>query len=163
MRRPAVGDLNGDGTDNIIFDAQSSNPPEKNPINILLRDGAGGYIDGTSTIVGGPIPPISTTHRFLIRDFNGSGQLEVYMDNHGVEDECCTPGEEDRLLLLEVGGGLVQLRLVRNPENGVLRLEPEDPFSFLYWRRSRGGGCRVQLVTRFPPALTPRRVARRSS
>lgn len=107
ISQPAVGDLNGDGIDDVVFDAQTPNAAEKHPIKILLSDGAGSYIDGTSTIIAGPVPLISSTRRFLLKDFNGDGQLDVYMDNHGTEDPCCTVfGEENRLLLSGADGKL---------------------------------------------------------
>lgn len=64
----------------IIFEATSDNPAVKNPKKSPLSDGAGSYIDGTSTIIAGPVPLISLGS-FLITDFNGDGQLDVFMNN----------------------------------------------------------------------------------
>ena len=116
MNSPTVGDLNGDGIDDVIFVAVSENPAENGPVTILLSDGAGSYIDGTSTMIAGPIPMISVARRILIEDFNGDGQLDIYFDNHGTEDPCCTVfGEKNRLLLSEADGKLRDVTAAKLP------------------------------------------------
>ena len=76
------GDLNGDGHEDLVFqlwagDLAAPKPPS--PIVILLNDGAGSLVDGTATLIAGPIPEVFAVRQFIIEDFNGDGQNDIFM------------------------------------------------------------------------------------
>ncbi|MCY4385834.1 MAG: VCBS repeat-containing protein, partial [Desulfurellaceae bacterium] len=104
----ASGDINGDGHEDVVFSlwAGDITAPKAtpSPIVILLNDGAGSLVDKTATLIVGPIPEVFLVRQFIIEDFNGDGQNDIFMDNHGREDTF--DGEQNRLLLSEPDGRL---------------------------------------------------------
>ena len=104
------GDVNGDGHEDVVLqlEAGSFNKPRAaSPIAILLNDGTGSLADGTADVITGPTPKVFFVRQFIIEDFNGDGQNDIFMSNHGLEDKPeHFDGEQNRLLLSEPDGKL---------------------------------------------------------
>ena len=101
------GDVNGDGHEDIVLQlwAGAINVFRlPSPLVILLNDGAGKLVDGTATLIAGPIPEMSLVREFIIEDFNGDGQNDIFVSNQGLEDTF--DGEQNRLLLSGPDGRL---------------------------------------------------------
>src|SRR5262249_16471359 len=82
----AALDMNGDGFDDILvgyfyFPLQNASLP----IQILLNDGHGGFFDGTSQVITGPIPRTVMPRKMIIADFNGEGNPELFIADHGYD------------------------------------------------------------------------------
>jgi hypothetical protein len=103
----AVVDLNGDGFEDVI--AASFYYPIQNagiPVQILLNNGQGGFVDGTSQIIVGNVPTTVQPRKILIADFNGDNWPDVFIADHGY-DNAPYPGAQGTLLLSTGDGHLV--------------------------------------------------------
>ena len=101
------GDVNGDGHEDVVLQLWAGDihvPKLPSPLVILLNDGAGNLVDGTATVIAGPIPEVSLVREFIIEDFNGDGQNDIFVSNQGLEDTF--DGEQNRLLLSGPDGRL---------------------------------------------------------
>ena len=88
-------DINGDGHEDVVFQLWAGDlaaPKLPSPIVILLNDGVGSLVDGTATLIAGPIPEVFVVRQFIIEDFNGDGQNDIFMSNHGREDKPASMG-----------------------------------------------------------------------
>ncbi len=118
-----AADINGDGLDDIVFTIltpgaylNDTTDDDSDPIRILLNDGAGSYVDATTTIISGPLPVSTGTRQFIIEDFNGDGRPDIFMDNSGTEEICCPhPGDRNRLLLSGPDGKLRDMTAEKLP------------------------------------------------
>ena len=79
-----------------------------------MNDGAGNLVDGTTTVIAGPIPEMGLVRQFFIEDFNGDGQNDIFMSNHGREDTF--DGEQNRLLLSGPDGRLRDVTMSNLPQ-----------------------------------------------
>ena len=72
ITRPTVADMNGDGLDDLVFGAEGplSLSIQGGIVKILLNNGSGSYVDGTSQLIAEPNPK-NVTINFLIEDYNG--------------------------------------------------------------------------------------------
>ena len=95
----AVLDLNGDGLDDVVV-TSSYYPPQNTaiPIQILLNNGQGGFVDGTSQFIVGNIPTTIAARKIVIADFNGDGIPDFFFADQG-EDAPPFPGTQSKLLL----------------------------------------------------------------
>ena len=92
MNQPAVGDLNGDGFDDVVFIAASGddnfrvthNEPRPSLV-ILLNNRRGSFRNGTRELVAGS-PVVDWSARNLhLEDFNGDGRTDVFSCTQGLD------------------------------------------------------------------------------
>jgi hypothetical protein len=110
-RTIAGGDLNGDGKlDFVVAPSYFSWRPEL-PIQIWLNDGAGGFTDGTTSLIEGAIPTTGSVNSIFIRDFNGDGRPDILIIDQGLEDtNSDNPGFDgalNKILLSQPNGRLI--------------------------------------------------------
>jgi predicted GH43/DUF377 family glycosyl hydrolase len=102
-----IADLNNDGLDDLIYSGPIFPFMDIGvPVRILMNDGAGNYVDGTSTMITGTVPAPIHAREALAADFNGDGWTDVFFASHGFD----TPegiGELNTLLLSNAEGKLV--------------------------------------------------------
>jgi hypothetical protein len=102
-----VVDLNGDGLEDIIAGAfYYPGVQSPIPIIILLNDGKGGFSDGTSQVIEGPVPTVINPRKIVIADFNGDGKPDIFIGDQG-PDYAPFPGGQNRLLLSTPDGHYV--------------------------------------------------------
>jgi hypothetical protein len=102
-----VVDLNGDGLEDIIAGAfYYPGVQSPIPIIILLNDGHGGFSDGTSQVIEGPVPTVNNPRKIVIADFNGDGKPDIFIGDQG-PDYAPFPGGQNRLLLSTPDGHYV--------------------------------------------------------
>jgi len=87
-----VGDFNGDGFDDVIVTYAgipspdiTTTPHTKVPIKVFLQDGAGGFVDGTASVFNFAVPVTQFTRDISVADFNGDGQVDIFLGAHGLE------------------------------------------------------------------------------
>jgi hypothetical protein len=102
-----IADFNNDGLDDLIY----SGPIFPNldtgvPVRILMNDGAGNFVDATSTIINGEVPAPVHARETLAADFNGDGWTVVFIADTGL-DTGEGIGQLNTLLLSDGLGGLV--------------------------------------------------------
>ena len=102
-----VADLNNDGLDDLIYSGPMFRFVEIGvPVTILANDGAGNFVDATTTIIAGPVPAPVHSRQTITADFNGDGATDVFFANLGV-DVSPGPGELNTLLLSDGTGQVV--------------------------------------------------------
>ena len=121
-------------------------PRSASLIAILLNDGAGSLVDGTATLIAGPIPKVFFVRQFLIEDFNGDGQNDIFMNNHGLEDKPeHFDGEQNRLLLSGSDGKLRDMTAQNLPQvsdfsHGSSAADVDGDGDIDVWVNNLGGG-----------------------
>jgi hypothetical protein len=71
------------------------------PITVLLNEGSGNYIDGTSIIFpgGAPIAPNTSGWSSTVADFNGDGRPDLFLPTGGADGSSGASGYPNVLLL----------------------------------------------------------------
>lgn len=101
-----VIDLNRDGLDDLLYNGHLGDcHGDPRPFRVLLSDGTGHFVDGTSSIIEGPVPEPGGAMRSQVADFNGDGLLDFFSGNIGV-DGCYDFGWTNTLLLTNEAGKL---------------------------------------------------------
>ena len=72
---------------------------------ILIGDGTGQYVDGTSEVIDGPVPAPKLAFRSVVEDFNGDDLPDFFSGNTG-EDGCDDMGWPNTLMLTNQDGKL---------------------------------------------------------
>jgi hypothetical protein len=101
-----VADFNGDGLQDAIFTRSVYLGAETFPINVLLNDGQGKFVDATSSIFAGPVPVTQNARELVVSDFNADGRPDVFVADTG-DDRDPFPGFQNTLILSASGGRLV--------------------------------------------------------
>ena len=102
----AAADFNGDGRTDLIFTRSVYLGTQTFPVAVLLNDGHGRFVDGTSSVFSGPTPLTQNARELVVADFNGDHRPDVFVADHG-DDESPFPGFQDTLILSAPGGKLV--------------------------------------------------------
>ena len=92
----AAGDLNGDGAPDLVVAWEVGVGTEDQPIQILLNNGSGGFVDGSS-IVDGSLPMVAHPQQIIVADLQGNGRLDIFVADHGY-DAYPFPGHQQRLM-----------------------------------------------------------------
>ena len=143
---PTPGDVNGDGHEDVVLQLWAGDitaPRLPSPLVILVNDGAGNLVDETATMIAGPIPEMGLVRQFLIEDFNGDGQNDIFMNNHGREDTF--DGEQNRLLLSGPDGRLRDVTTSNLPQvsdfsHGSSVADVDGDGDIDVWVNNFGGG-----------------------
>lgn len=130
MGHLAVGDITGDGRDDVIFtgahpvDEYNSNIDDAKLI-VISRNEAGQPESVAADIVNGAVPRMDGfgARKLIIRDFNGDDRPDLYLSGTGPELICqdgshnhCHPGLQNRLLLSNVEGKLDDVTATHLPQ-----------------------------------------------
>ena len=117
----AVGDFNNDGREDAILflanDILEDHPAT--PLMVVLNDGAGKFHDGTNEVFVGSAPKMFWAKKFIIRDLNGDGQVDIYVAGHGLEvgpDPILFPTEQNQLFLSRPDGRLENVTATNLPQ-----------------------------------------------
>lgn len=110
-----ISDLSNDGLSDLIYAGPSLlddketgrfHTGEETQVRVVINDGTGSFIDGTSIVIEGTVPGAVLAHGGVAADFNGDGYNDVFFGDHGRDDELNT-GRENILLLSDADGHLV--------------------------------------------------------
>jgi Ca2+-binding RTX toxin-like protein len=95
----AVADVDGDGDNDVIL-LYSRFPLQNigNPLRVLLNNGAGSFVDGTSSVFPNGVPTTVHPRATLVRDFNGDSRPDIFVADHGF-DAAPFPGAQNQLFL----------------------------------------------------------------
>ncbi len=80
-----TGDFNGDGRADYLLATQNGLGTVPSPMFVFLGDGAGRFVDGTSTVFSSPPMNIVGGGRTLVADFNRDGISDVLQLNFGLD------------------------------------------------------------------------------
>jgi hypothetical protein len=117
LSEEAAGDLNGDGTTDLVVTRLVFPPAHVTfPVGILLGDGRGGFSDGSS-LWQSDVPRTEHGRQILIADFNGDGRNDIFIADHGY-DASPFPGHQNTLALSTPNGKLVDATSTLPLESG---------------------------------------------
>lgn len=81
----AAADLTGDGLEDVVVTRARWASEELWPISVLVNDGAGGFVDGTSDVIEGPVPYTQMPRHTVVADLNGDGRDDVLIADTGID------------------------------------------------------------------------------
>jgi hypothetical protein len=97
------GDFNGDGKRDLLVvrsDNQAGAAPA--PLQVLLGDGKGGFVDGTATVFGGKTLSVQFAPRVVVADFNKDGIDDIFAADFG-QDVSPYNGGQNKLFMSSNG------------------------------------------------------------
>jgi hypothetical protein len=99
-------DFNGDGWPDVLLVRSHYETTETYEPDILLNDGDGNLVLGTSDVFSGPIPLVVFPRELVLADLNGDGRTDVFFVDSGM-DLPPQPGYQNTLVLSAPDGKLV--------------------------------------------------------
>ncbi|MGL6279046.1 MAG: FG-GAP repeat domain-containing protein, partial [Gaiella sp.] len=100
-----AADFNGDGWVDVVFLRSNWRTFDTYPIQILLNDRRGSFLDGTTAIFEGPPPRVQFPRELLVAELNGDGRPDIFVADHGY-DHYPGPGYQNALVLSTPSGKL---------------------------------------------------------
>ncbi len=102
-----AGDFNGDGLDDVVIRRSRFGTTTTFPLEILLNDGNGSLILGTSSVISGTVPQVQApASMILVADFNSDEHPDIFVPDQGM-DAPPSPGYQNTLVLSVPGGKMV--------------------------------------------------------
>lgn len=102
----ASADFNGDGLMDVVITRLKFQTSETFELDILLNDGNGSLVLGTSTVFSGTVPVVQHPREIVIAEFNDDGRPDIFVADHG-QDIAPFPGYQNTLVLSLPEGRLV--------------------------------------------------------
>jgi len=103
VKNMAVGDLNGDGLDDVVIGGWSG-PGHDTDIKVLVQNVNGTMTDKTAEIL--PVTTYSGSQRLFIKDFNGDGRNDIFVP--GFNDGCVSGCQVHSMIFWNQPGQFVQ-------------------------------------------------------
>jgi hypothetical protein len=99
-------DFNGDGWPDVVLARAYWQSTETFELDILLNDGNGNLVLGTSEVFSGTVPSVMDARELVLADFNGDNRPDMFFADQGMDD-FPQPGYQNTLVLSAPGGKLV--------------------------------------------------------
>jgi hypothetical protein len=99
-------DFNGDGWPDVVLARAYWQSTETFELDVLLNDGGGNLVLGTSEVFSGTVPSVMDARELVLADFNGDGRPDIFFADQGM-DAPPSPGYQNTLVLSAPGGRLV--------------------------------------------------------
>jgi VCBS repeat protein len=100
-----TADFNGDGYVDVVFVRAHWPTFDTYPLQILLNNRRGLFVDGTASIFEGAPPRVQFPRELLVAEFNGDGRPDIFVADHGY-DAFPGPGYQNALVLSTPSGKL---------------------------------------------------------
>lgn len=98
-------DFNGDGYVDVVVVRAHWRTYDTYPMQILLNNRRGAFVDGTASIFEGPPPRVQFSRELLVAELNGDGRPDIFVADHGY-DAFPGPGFQNTLVLSTPSGKL---------------------------------------------------------
>jgi hypothetical protein len=99
-------DFNDDGWPDVVLARAYWQSTETFELDVLLNDGGGNLVLGTSEVFSGTVPSVMDARELVLADFNGDGRLDMFFADQGM-DAPPNPGYQNTLVLSVPGGKMV--------------------------------------------------------
>jgi hypothetical protein len=100
------GDFDDDGWSDVVVWRGLWKSGEAFELDILLNDGDGSLVLGTSQVFSGTVPSVVEGRGLVLADFNGDGRLDMFVADQG-KDAPPASGHQNTLVLSATGGKMV--------------------------------------------------------
>jgi hypothetical protein len=99
-------DFNDDGWPDVVLWRGFYQSTEAFELDVLLNDGNGNLVLGTSQVFSGTVPSVVHGTAPVLADFNGDGRLDMFFADTGMDTDPF-PGHQNTLVLSAPGGKMV--------------------------------------------------------